>query len=68
MKLVHHHTEPNTNRQFECKAWESYNKNLFPSDDGLYRYEKEDKQFISTYQNCLEGLEKLVLVKEIETS
>ena len=55
--LNHNHTSPNTKNKYKCKACDAYNNNCYPSEDGFYKSESEDKEFCNLYWKCLESLE-----------
>ena len=64
--LAHSHTGPNTNNKYKCKACDAYNSNIYPSEDGFYKNESENKEFCNLYWKCLDSLESLGLLKEVQ--
>ena len=65
--LAHNHSEPNTHGQFKCKACDLYNKDIYPSEDGFYKSEGENPEFCALYWKCLESLDAMGLLREVQT-
>jgi hypothetical protein len=67
LNLEHNHDEPNRNRKFNCLACDAIEKNLQPSEDGLYTYEQESNTFMSAYWNFWDQLKEGGVLFEFET-